>query len=250
MTGTFWDTIVVCTITGLCIVSSGVLGTTETTISGTYSVNENAIIIEESSINNEKKTKKHYDYYLENNQLLLNSEDNLEILLHKHETPANSFNENIPLDNSNNNNISIVGSWVDSTGNIYSFSENNTYDYASIISGASLTIAAFETALGDIGGVIISIGITLFAFSTIIGWAYNGEKAFEYIFKTHKYTMFYRIFFSILIFIGATTTLEIVWSFSDIANALMIIPNLICLLALSNVIAKDVDTFQKSKLKK
>ncbi|MBQ3601905.1 MAG: sodium:alanine symporter family protein [Lachnospiraceae bacterium] len=250
MTGTFWDTIVVCTITGLCIVSSGVLGTTETTISGTYSVNENAIIIEESSINNEKKTTKHYDYYLENNQLLLNSEDNLEILLHKHETPANSFNENIPLDNSNNNNISIVGSWVDSTGNIYSFSENNTYDYASIISGASLTIAAFETALGDIGGVIISIGITLFAFSTIIGWAYNGEKAFEYIFKTHKYTMFYRIFFSILIFIGATTTLEIVWSFSDIANALMIIPNLICLLALSNVIAKDVDTFQKSKLKK
>lgn len=70
------------------------------------------------------------------------------------------------------------------------------------------------------------------------------EKAFEYIFKTHKFNMIYRIIFSFVVYIGATMTLDIVWNFSDVANALMAIPNLICLLALSGVIAKEVNDFQ------
>ena len=147
MTGTFYDTIVVCTITGLCIASSGVLGTT------------------------------------------------------------------------------------DASGEL--------------VSGAALTIAAFSTALGKWGAYLVTIGIALFAFSTILGWEYNGEKAFEYILGTHKYNMIYRILFSLIAYIGATTTLQIVWDFSDIANALMAIPNLICLLALSGEIAKDMIEFQK-----
>ena len=57
--------------------------------------------------------------------------------------------------------------------------------------------------------------------------------------------MLYRIFFSLIAYIGATTTLEIVWNFSDIANALMAIPNLICLLALSGIVAKEMKDFQK-----
>lgn len=57
--------------------------------------------------------------------------------------------------------------------------------------------------------------------------------------------MIYRVFFSLIAYIGATTTLQIVWDFSDIANALMAIPNLICLLALSGVVAKDMQEFQK-----
>ena len=56
--------------------------------------------------------------------------------------------------------------------------------------------------------------------------------------------MVYRIVFSLVVYLGATTALEVVWNFSDIANALMAIPNLICLLALSGVIAKDVEEFQ------
>ena len=56
--------------------------------------------------------------------------------------------------------------------------------------------------------------------------------------------MIYRIFFSLIAYIGATTTLQIVWDFSDIANALMAVPNLICLLALSGVVAKDMKEFQ------
>ena len=96
-----------------------------------------------------------------------------------------------------------------------------------------------------VGAILVSIGIALFAFSTILGWEYHGEKAFEYILKSPKYNMVYRIFFSLIVYVGATTALDIVWNFSDIANALMAIPNLICLLALSGEIARDMKEFQE-----
>lgn len=114
--------------------------------------------------------------------------------------------------------------------------------------GAALTIAAFETALGKTGGILVTIGIILFAFSTILGWEYNGEKALEFLFKKPVYCYIYRVIFSVLTFIGATAALDIVWSFSDIANGLMAIPNLVSLIALSGVLAKDTKEYQK-KLK-
>ena len=98
--------------------------------------------------------------------------------------------------------------------------------------------------LGTPGGWLVCIGIALFAFSTILGWEYHGEKAFEYLFGTHRYNMIYRIVFSLIAYLGATTTLQIAWDFSDIANALMAIPNLICLLALSGVIASEMNRYQ------
>ena len=113
-----------------------------------------------------------------------------------------------------------------------------------LVTGSALTILAFSSVLGKAGGLLVSIGIALFAFSTIIGWEYHGEKAFEYIVKKPKYCIIYRIVFSLVSYIGATTTLEVVWNFSDIMNGLMAIPNLICLLALSGVVAKDVKEFQ------
>ena len=112
--------------------------------------------------------------------------------------------------------------------------------------GSALTIAAFSTVLGKVGGYLVTIGIALFAFSTILGWEYHGEKAFEYLMGTHKFNMIYRIIFSLVAYVGATQTLELVWNFSDIANALMAIPNLICMLLLSGEIAKDVKEFQKT----
>lgn len=146
MTGTFWDTIVVCTITGLAIASSGALGMT------------------------------------------------------------------------------------DAAG-----------DY---LTGSDITIAAFKTVLGTGGGWLVTIGITLFAFSTILGWEYHGEKAFEYLLGTHRFNMIYRVIFSLVVYIGCTQTLSLVWNFSDIANALMAIPNLICMLLLSGEIASDIKKFQ------
>ncbi|MCR4996044.1 MAG: alanine:cation symporter family protein [Butyrivibrio sp.] len=147
MTGTFWDTIVVCTITGLVIASSGVLGTTDA---------------------------------------------------------AGEF-----------------------------------------IEGAPLTMAAFHTVWGEFGNWFVCIAITLFAFSTILGWEYHGEKAFEYLFGGPKYNMVYRVVFSLVVFVGATTSLDIAWTFSDIANALMAIPNLICLLVMSGEIKSEMYRFQE-----
>ncbi len=111
--------------------------------------------------------------------------------------------------------------------------------------GAALTILAFETALGKPGGMLVTIGIILFAFSTILGWEYNGEKALEYLFKKSTVRYIYRVVFSLLTFFSATMSLDIVWTFSDIANSLMAIPNLISLLALSGILAKETKDFQK-----
>ena len=233
MTGTFWDTIVVCTITGLCIASSGVLGITESNTNGTYIVYEDNIAISATVLEDKRSVDEIYAYSIADDALTLTS---------KEQTIDLSFSEDAdaPIDLFTSEN----GSWHDPSGNEYIFEKDGTYHYNTVVKGAALTIAAFESGLGELGAILVSIGIALFAFSTILGWEYHGEKAFEYILNTHRFNMFYRIFFSLIVFVGATTALDIVWNFSDIANALMAIPNLICLLALSGVIAKDTEAFQ------
>ena len=232
MTGTFWDTIVVCTITGLCIASSGVLGMTDTTIKGTYDVESNNIAVVAHD-NDKKDANVNYAYELKNSNLILKYVDDN----NKENTIELTYSEK-------DKQPSVIdGTWNDAAGNEYIF-EGGKYEYKEVVKGAALTIAAFSSVLGKLGGYLVTIGIVLFAFSTILGWEYHGEKAFEYIFNTHKFNMVYRIVFSLVVFVGATTALDVVWNFSDIANALMAIPNLICLLALSGVIAKEVERFQ------
>lgn len=110
--------------------------------------------------------------------------------------------------------------------------------------GVARGVFSNEAGMGSAGGWLVTIGITLFAFSTILGWEYHGEKAFEYLLGTHRYNMIYRVVFSMVVYVGCTQTLSLVWNFSDIANALMAIPNLICMLLLSGEIAKDIKAFQ------
>ncbi|QAT50483.1 sodium:alanine symporter family protein [Caproiciproducens sp. NJN-50] len=117
-----------------------------------------------------------------------------------------------------------------------------------IVTGAALTIQAFSTVMGKAGGWIVTVGIALFAFSTIIGWEYHGEKALEYLVHKPLYCYIYRIVFSVVAFVGATTSLEIVWNFSDVMNGLMVFPNLISLIALSGVIAEETFDFQDNVL--
>ncbi|MBQ7463280.1 MAG: sodium:alanine symporter family protein [Lachnospiraceae bacterium] len=112
------------------------------------------------------------------------------------------------------------------------------------LQGVMLTMAAFESALGVVGKYVVSIGIMLFAFSTIIGWEYHGEKAFEYLVPNLKYMIVYRVVFSLVVYVGATQALDFVWNFSDIMNALMAVPNLICMIMLSGVIKEEVERYQ------
>ena len=107
---------------------------------------------------------------------------------------------------------------------------------------ASLTATAFEMALPAWGAVLVTISIILFAYSTILGWCYYGEKCMEYLVGV-KAIVYYRILFVALIFIGAIAKLDLVWAFSDATNALMAIPNLIGLLGLSGVVVAETNRF-------
>ena len=116
----------------------------------------------------------------------------------------------------------------------------------SLVSGAPLTILAFSTVYGEGAKYIVSIALALFAYSTILGWEYYGEKSLEYLVKARPVIIGYRIVFSLITFIGATQTLDIVWNFSDTMNGLMAIPNLICLLVLNKDIANECFDYQKN----
>ena len=111
------------------------------------------------------------------------------------------------------------------------------------VDGAALTILAFRSILGPAGGLLVSVSIVLFAFTSILGGAYQGEKAFEYLFGTRR-VLLYRLAFVLTAAWGAAAELEAVFRFSDICNALMCLPNLLCLLLLSGLTARELEAFQ------
>lgn len=97
--------------------------------------------------------------------------------------------------------------------------------------------------------MILGIAIILFAYSTILGWSYYGEKCVEYLFGRNA-VRYYRIIFIVVVALGANLKLGIVWTFADIANGLMAIPNLIGLIGLSGVVVAETNRFlQAEKLK-
>lgn len=107
--------------------------------------------------------------------------------------------------------------------------------------GAALTQAAFSK-IPLVGPFILTLGIITFAFSTILGWSYCGERAIEYL-GGKKWIKLYRIFWVIAVYIGAVVNLGVVWNMADCMNALMAIPNLISLLLLSKVLVIDTHRY-------
>jgi AGCS family alanine or glycine:cation symporter len=105
------------------------------------------------------------------------------------------------------------------------------------LNGASLTKAAF-TDLSFFGPAMLAFGLLTFVFSTILGWSYYGEKAIEYLLGS-KAIRPYRFFWVVFVMVGSVVSLKAVWTFSDIANGLMAIPNLIALLLLNKVIVSE-----------
>ena len=103
--------------------------------------------------------------------------------------------------------------------------------------GASLSALAFTTGIGPFGGPLISVCLAVFAFTTIIGWSYYGERCAEYLFGSRIISI-YRTLWIIAILIGAVIKLEIIWAIADIFNGLMALPNLIALLLLSPIVFK------------
>ncbi len=103
--------------------------------------------------------------------------------------------------------------------------------------GAALTKAAFSK-IPYIGTPLLTFGLLTFAFTTILGWCYYGERAVEYL-KGKRWMLAYRILFVIMVFVGSIISLDVVWNAADCMNALMAIPNLVALLLLSGVIARE-----------
>ncbi|KIC71808.1 Sodium/alanine symporter AgcS [Candidatus Protochlamydia amoebophila] len=110
-----------------------------------------------------------------------------------------------------------------------------------LLNGASMTVAAFNSIFIG-GGYIVTIGLVLFAFTTLLGWAYYGEKCVEYLFGI-KSVPIYRVLFTLMIIPGAVLELDIVWKISDVFNGLMAFPNLIGLCALSSVVISETKLF-------
>ena len=108
--------------------------------------------------------------------------------------------------------------------------------------GAAMTSAAFASAYGTAGTWLLTIALALFAFTTILGWNYYGERAVIYLMGT-KGVLPYRLIFIALIASGAFLKLEAIWILADIVNGLMAIPNLIALIALSGVVVAETEQY-------
>ena len=114
----------------------------------------------------------------------------------------------------------------------------------------ALTGKAFELGLGNaIGSKLVSIGVILFAFSTLISWSYYGDRAADYLFG-RKAVFWYRLLYCLVIVLGACVTLDTVITFSDAANGLMALPNLVALIFLSPIVFKLVQEYRSRFLRK
>ena len=115
------------------------------------------------------------------------------------------------------------------------------------LNGAALTQYAFSHGLpGEWGGWIVAVCLSMFAFSTMLGWSYYGEKSMEYLLGV-RFVLPYRILFIVAIFFGAIRSLDFVWGLSDVMNGLMALPNLVGLLLLSGVIVRETrDYFRRT----
>jgi len=122
-------------------------------------------------------------------------------------------------------------------------------DTGAAYTGAALTTVAFNEAIPGIGGIIVAVGIVFFAYSTILGWSYYGEKCLEYL-VGEKGVIFYRVIFVSFIMVGALSGLQFIWDLADTMNGLMALPNLIGLLGLSGIVVKETkDYMEKIKAK-
>ncbi|CCL40935.1 alanine/glycine:cation symporter family protein [Clostridioides difficile] len=140
--------------------------------------------------------------------------------------------------------ISMTGTFIDTIiiCTLTGFSLVISGVWCSYLNGAVMTQAAFNGAIPTFGPILLTVSLTLFAFTTILGWSYYGERCFEFLFGV-KGMNGYRTVFVAMVLLGAFLKLEVVWIIADIVNGLMAIPNLIALLALSPIIVSETKKY-------
>jgi AGCS family alanine or glycine:cation symporter len=105
------------------------------------------------------------------------------------------------------------------------------------VEGAALTAYAFSISFGDFGAMLVGLGLTLFAFSTMIAWSYYGDRSARFLFGKQA-VVYYRFAFTIMIVIGAAVPLRLVWNIADITTILMALPNLLALFLLAGLVQR------------
>jgi len=116
--------------------------------------------------------------------------------------------------------IVVTGAWQESSDSLM---------------GAALTAHAFSNTIGDAGAMVVGIGLTLFAYSTIIAWSYYGDRSAHYLFG-EKAVLPYRVVYTLLVVVGAAVPLKLVWNVADVTNILMALPNLLGLILLAGLV--------------
>lgn len=109
--------------------------------------------------------------------------------------------------------------------------------------GAALTVQTFNSLLPGFGGFIVTFGLIFFAYSTILGWSYYGEKCATYLFGDNA-ILIYRVIYVASVMVGTVVSLDLVWNLADTFNGLMAIPNLIGLVLLAGVVVKETKDFK------
>ncbi|MBP2143041.1 AGCS family alanine or glycine:cation symporter [Methanococcus voltae] len=148
--------------------------------------------------------------------------------------------------------ISMTGTFIDTiiicsiTGLALTIATLKSGLLTSGLEGAQLTIAAFNSLLPN-SGWIITMALPFFAYTTILGWTYYGEKCLEYLASSSKIANIYRIIFVLVVIWGSTADLKLVWDIADTLNGAMAIPNLIGILLLLKVVVSETKDFQKIK---
>ena len=221
----FIDTLVVCTMTGLVIVSTGVWDMKHDTLFTTAAI-ETEISIEDSS-----------------NVLILQNGEATNGTIERNDHGMGVFYENADRNEPFNGTIEVVDNGV------VIINENGMEVeelYTSIVeNGAPLTALAFENGLAPIfpgGKYIVTICVILFGVSTAISWSYYGDRSIQYL-AGDKSIIYYKMVYLVMHFIGAVLALETVWAIGDIALGLMTFPNIIALFALSGVVATASKTY-------
>ncbi|ESV54152.1 alanine/glycine:cation symporter family protein [Streptococcus pluranimalium] len=144
--------------------------------------------------------------------------------------------------------ISMTGTFIDTIiiCTLTGLSIIITGAWSTDLNGAVLTQYAFSTIFGNIGQIALAVSLVLFAFTTILGWSYYGERCFEFLFGS-KAILLYRIIYVLMIAIGGYISLETIWVLADIVNGLMAFPNLVALLGLSPVIISETQKYFAKK---
>ena len=235
----FIDTIIICTITGLVLLSSGVWSEKhQNTFAQADLVLLDRLYLEED----QDDVKILFDYLNGNNSInKFNGEANVEngILLNNISIiHARSIAEDVIIYDNSMNRFTGKMNIIDGK-----LQENLIVEGKSLVHSAPLTALAFDKGfLGNYGNYIVSIGLLLFAFSTAIAWSYYGDRAMTYLFGTGS-VVYYRIIYVIGFFIASFADTTVIWNVSLITIALMTIPNLIGLLWLRKEVKSTIKDY-------